>query len=99
MKPDVQLENGCLRVTGDIDPETVVAVRRLGETLIAQDSGELEVDLSRLGAAHSVVLSLLLCWARHARARQMSLVFTGASERLRSLAALSGLQHHLKGMA
>jgi phospholipid transport system transporter-binding protein len=99
VKPDVQLDNGCLRVAGDIDPQSVVAVRRLGETLMAKEAGELEVDLSGLGAAHSVVLSLLLCWVRYARAHQISLVFTGASERLRSLAALSGLQQHLTGLA
>lgn len=99
MKPDVRLDNGCLRVVGDIDPETVVTVRRHGEALIAKGSGELEVDLSGLGVAHSVVLSLLLCWARHARTCQRSLVFTGASERLRSLASLSGLRRHLQGLS
>lgn len=99
MNPDVQLDGGRLMVAGDIDSETVVALRRRGEALIAKAGSDLEVDLSGLGAAHSVVLSLLLCWQRHALAVRKSLVFTGASERLRSLAALSGLQHHLKGLA
>ena len=67
MKPDVRLSRTVIpAVTGDIDPETVVAVRKLGETLIAQDSGEpLTVDLSGLPPP-TVVLSMLLCWARHA---------------------------------
>jgi phospholipid transport system transporter-binding protein len=53
------------------------------------------VDLSGLGEVHSVVLSVLLCWIRFARARSRPLRVEGAGDRFQSLAALSGLEEPL----
>lgn len=88
-----------LRVTGDISPGNVCEIRNEGERLIAEKNQDVVVDLSGLGAAHSVVLSLLLCWLRLARSRNQSLSLEGAGDRLRSLARLSGLNQHLPGIA
>src|SRR5690554_7911588 len=56
-------------------------------------------DLSGLATAHSVVLSMLLCWHRLALEKQQSLTFQGASDRLLSLAALSNLEDQIPGFA
>ncbi|MCL7945202.1 STAS domain-containing protein [Marinobacter sp. ATCH36] len=93
----VTLDNDRLTVSGAIDPLAVVALRKEGETLILSSKADLTVDLTAMTTAHSVVLSLLLCWQRLARGRSQTLYFTGVSERLGSLAALSGLDEQLPG--
>lgn len=96
--PSLELTGDRLMVTGDITPENVGDIRSRGESLITGHSRDIVVDLSGLGAAHSVVLSLLLCWTRLARSRSQSLDVEGVGERLRSLAVLSGLDEHLPGL-
>ncbi|MFN2361577.1 MAG: lipid asymmetry maintenance protein MlaB [Marinobacter sp.] len=91
------LDDNRLTISGEIDPLTVVALRRQGESLIRGSSADLVVDLSAMTTAHSVVLSLLLCWQRLAQRRSQTLQFTGVGERLGSLAALSGLDGQLPG--
>lgn len=93
----VTLDDDRLTVSGPIDPLTVAALRKEGETLILGSKADLTVDLAAMSTAHSVVLSLLLCWQRLARGRSQTLHFTGVSERLGSLAALSGLDEQLPG--
>ena len=60
----VQLRDGALVVTGQVDADSVLALRARGEQLIRQAEADLVVDLSGLETAHSVVLSMLLCWRR-----------------------------------
>ncbi|MGM0773909.1 lipid asymmetry maintenance protein MlaB [Marinobacter sp.] len=91
------LDGDRLTISGDIDPLTVVALRKEGEALILGSKADLVVDLAAMTTAHSVVLSLLLCWQRLARGRSQSLEFTGVGQRLGSLAALSGLDGQLPG--
>ena len=97
--PRLTLMDNRLSVTGDITPDNAVAIRGEGERLIAAKNQEVVVDLSGLGAAHSVVLSLLLCWMRLARSRGQRLSFEGVDAQLGSLAALSGLGEHLPGLS
>ncbi|MEP1703937.1 MAG: STAS domain-containing protein, partial [Marinobacter sp.] len=82
--PEVSLDGNTLSVRGEIDPLSVVPVRREGEKSIQASKADLQVDLSAMGTAHSVVLSLLLCWQRFACARSQSLRFIGVSDRLNS---------------
>lgn len=93
----VTLNDDRLTVSGTVDPLTVVALRKQGEALIMASKADLAVDLADMSSAHSVVLSLLLCWQRLAQGRGQTLHFTGVSERLGSLAALSGLDEQLPG--
>ncbi|WP_297791834.1 STAS domain-containing protein [uncultured Marinobacter sp.] len=93
----VELSGDILKVSGSVDPLTVVSFRKQGEALIRSASGDLTVDLSAMETAHSVVLSLLLCWQRCAGEFGRSLSFTGVSARLYSLAALSNLEEQLTG--
>ncbi|MEQ9544718.1 MAG: STAS domain-containing protein [Marinobacter sp.] len=93
----VELSGDILKVSGSIDPLTVLSTRKQGEALIQSGSGNLTVDLSAMETAHSVALSLLLCWQRCAEEFGRSLLFTGVSARLYSLAALSNLEEQLPG--
>ena len=97
--PRLELVGDRLRVMGDIGPDNVCHIRNEGERLIAEENQNFVVDLSGLGAAHSVVLSLLLCWMRLARSRKQSFSLEGTGHRLRSLARLSGLNEHIPGLA
>jgi len=95
--PRVQLSDGALIVSGEITPDSVVSLRNEGEKLIRSVSGDLVIDLDGLVTAHSVVLSMLLCWQRLARQAGITLSFRGVSGRLASLAALSNLDDQLEG--
>ena len=99
--PLVQLEAGVLSVSGAIDAQNVAPVRAEGERLIktASDSsveGALAVELGGLATAHSVTLSMLLCWSRLAEKQGVTLSFRSAPDRLVSLAALSNLKDWLQ---
>lgn len=94
--PCVQQEAGVLRVSGAIDAHNVAPVRAEGEWLIKAANGNLAVALDGLSTAHSVILSMLLCWSRLAEKQGVSLSFTGAPDRLVSLAALSNLEDWLQ---
>lgn len=95
--PRVQLSDGALIVSGEVTPDTVVSLRNEGEKLIHSVSGDLVIDLDGLVTAHSVVLSMLLCWQRLAHQTGITLSFRGVSSRLASLAALSNLDDQLTG--
>jgi phospholipid transport system transporter-binding protein len=95
--PRVTLEGQMLAVSGEVDADSVVALRKEGERLISQAAGPLTVDLSALATAHSAVLSMLLCWQRLASRQSLSMHCRGASARLVSLAALSNLDDQIPG--
>lgn len=96
-EPQVQLSDGVLIVSGEVTADTVVGLRKQGEKLIRSVSADLVVDLDGLVTAHSVVLSMLLCWQRLAHQADITLSFRGVSGRLVSLAALSNLDDQLAG--
>lgn len=95
--PRVEMIDSALTVSGEVDVDSVVALREQGEKLLNTVSVDLVVDLGNLETAHSVVLSLLLCWQRLANRRGISISYRGVSERLASLAALSNLDDQLTG--
>ncbi|WP_372964285.1 lipid asymmetry maintenance protein MlaB [Marinobacter sp.] len=97
--PTVTLQGNVLNVAGEVDANSVVALRNQGEKLISGLQGSLTVDLTGLLTAHSVVLSMLMCWYRLGSSKQLSISFKGANERLRSLAALSNLDDQLPGFS
>jgi len=59
------------------------------------DKEDLLVDFSKVEAVDSAAVSMLLCWARAAEARQRSLRVTGLSDDLLSLANLYGVAEML----
>lgn len=94
--PGVELREQVLIVHGAVSATNVLPLRSQGEALIASADGDLVVDLQGLESAHSVVLSMLLCWHRLASGCGLSLSFRGANEGLLSLAALSNLEDWLQ---
>ena len=95
-EPGAELREQVLIVQGEVSATNVLPLRSQGEALIASAKGDLVVDLQGLESAHSVVLSMLLCWHRLASERGFSLSFRGANEGLLSLAALSNLEDWLQ---
>ena len=89
--PRVELRDSEMIVTGEVNASSVIALRRQGEQLISGIRDDLVVDVSGLETAHSVVLSMMLCWERLARKQGMGLSFRGINGRLASLASLSNL--------
>lgn len=98
-----QVEEGALALAGEVTAASAPALRARGEALIrsARESGRqtLTLDLAGLATASSIVLSLLLCWQRHARAQGLALTYTGTGDRLCALAGLGNLEPHLPGLA
>lgn len=92
-----QEADGGLTVCGQITADNVVALRSEGERWLSSLGREIEINLAGVENAHSILLSLLLCWQRAANARHQSLTYSGIGERLLSLCALSGLSQHLPG--
>jgi len=89
--PRVELRDSEMIVTGEVNAASVIALRQQGEQLISGIRDDLVVDVSGLETAHSVVLSMMLCWERLARKQGMGLSFRGINGRLASLASLSNL--------
>jgi len=98
-EPRVERTNDILAVTGEVNAESVVALRSKGEAVIRCAAVNLTVDLGGLVTAVSVVLSMLLCWQRLAASQGVVLTYQGVSERLLSLAALSHLDDQLPGFS
>lgn len=96
--PSIRQEaDSTLAVCGQITADNVVALRSEGEQWLGSLGREVEINLAGVENAHSILLSLLLCWQRAAKARNQNLIYSGISERLLSLCALSGLGQHLPG--
>ncbi|MCG7199077.1 STAS domain-containing protein [Marinobacter pelagius] len=93
--PRAELRDGEMIVTGEVDASSVLALRQQGEKLIGTVDDGLVVDISGLETAHSVVLSMMLCWERFARRQGVDLSFRGINGRLASLASLSNLSAQL----
>ncbi|WP_166264346.1 STAS domain-containing protein [Marinobacter caseinilyticus] len=86
-----------LALRGRVTADNAVSLRRDGEQKIASLGKVIEVDLSQVAEAHSILLSLLLCWQRAAHQQGKTITFTGAGDRLHALSALSGLDENLSG--
>jgi len=96
--PSIRQEaDSTLAVCGQVTADNVVALRSEGERWLGALGQEVGINLAGVENAHSIVLSLLLCWQRAANARNQTLIYSGISERLLSLCALSGLSQHLPG--
>ncbi|SFM89576.1 STAS domain-containing protein [Marinobacter pelagius] len=93
--PRAELRDGEMIVAGEVDASSVIDLRQQGETLISGIKDGLVVDVSGLETAHSVVLSMMLCWERLARKQGIDLSFRGINGRLASLASLSNLSAQL----
>ncbi|PCJ20202.1 MAG: NTP-binding protein [Gammaproteobacteria bacterium] len=84
-------------VVGDIDASSVVRAREEGEMLLRSVGQVCTVDLTGLGPANSVVMSMLLCWIRLASALSVELCIINETRRFSELCRVNGLDRILFG--
>jgi phospholipid transport system transporter-binding protein len=81
---------GCVRVEGPLDFDTVGPLVAAGEALLRRP-GALRIDLGGVSAANSAGLALLLEWLDIARSRRITLSYLHLPESLLRIAAFSNL--------
>ncbi len=84
-------ENGLLRLQGELDFVSVLAVREQLAERIAASRGDIMLDLSGLQRVNSVGLSLLLRVAEQAAEADRTLLLSGVPAGLQSIAQVCGL--------
>jgi phospholipid transport system transporter-binding protein len=75
--------NEVIRISGELTLDTVA--RRCDELASRLDGAPLTLDFSGVTAADSSSLTLLLCWLRQARQRQVGLTLTALPESMQQL--------------
>lgn len=85
-------DENTLVLKGEVNASNAVAIRKAGEGIISKLSVNAVIDLSAISSAGAVTLSLLLCWLRAAKSRNISIVFTKMPDKLFDMARVSGLE-------
>ena len=83
------------RLSGVIDFDNLVEIRRDGESRINEATETVRFDLSGLEKANSATVALLIAWFRAAEAQRKSIVFVEVAPELRNIIAFSGLEEVL----
>lgn len=100
MSASVQLDGQRLRLQGELDFVTAVALRDELERAIAASAGQSRtLDFSAVSQSNSVGLSLLLCAARTAGEHQVTLQIAGLPAGLISMANVCGLDDWLNTLS
>lgn len=86
---------GYLRVSGELNFDTVLGLRHKGEALIAAAPDTVEVDFSGVYASGSAAVSLMMCWLRAACNADKTIRFSGVPVLLERIIRVSGLSGHL----
>lgn len=84
---------GGFRLVGTLDFESVAALYRASDTLLARSP--VQLDLEGVERANSAALALLLQWRREAHHRRVELTLHHVPEEVRRLARLSGVEELL----
>ncbi|MEO4045764.1 STAS domain-containing protein [Pseudomonas sp. CAU 1711] len=85
-------ESGELLLSGVLDYRSGPRLREAGRKLIAANGASLVLDCSAVEKSSSVGLSLLLAFARDAKAAGKHLEVRGLPQDMREIAKVSGLQ-------
>lgn len=85
--------DGILQVTGDINFDTVVALREEGDRYIQKASADdiLTFDLSAAQYVDSSILPLLISWLRSGQSHQVQVGFSNVPSALQQIAKVCGL--------
>lgn len=86
---------GHLRVSGELNFDSVVMLREKGAALLKEADSKCEIDLSGVTRAGSAGVSLLLSWLRCAAAREIELVYSHLPADLLGVARVSGIDQFL----
>lgn len=79
-------------VKGDINFDSVIALRRQGVDAVRQASPVCRFDFSGVGSVNTMALSLILCWSRAAKQAGIELQLSHVPAALHAIAELSDLQ-------
>lgn len=90
MTARLSVEGETLRVEGRIDADNADAVCAEGERLLAGNRLS-RIDLAALASASTLVVAVLLRWARAAAARGQTLRLANVPDKCRAIIAVSGL--------
>lgn len=82
-------EGGGLSVSGQLTMASIGAT--FVEAMLPLEGKDWKIDLSRVEAADSAAVSLLLAWLRNAQRHDAKLTFINVPDNLRSLADLYGV--------
>lgn len=91
----LSLHNGRLLLGGAVHFENAEAVLLQGRTLMATLSGPLIIDMSDLQDGNSVLVAVLLQWARDAIRERRDLHIAHMPDKLRAIIRVSGLREVL----
>lgn len=91
-KVEVEVREGVLWVSGELDKTSVPCVARDGMAQLQQITGDVVVDLSSLVRADSSGLAMLVEWMRLARIANKSIRYRNIPSQLMDIARVSGLE-------
>ena len=86
-----QVSPGRVALEGCLDRRTVKPLRASFSSLLKTSGSHIDIDLANVGRSTSVGLSLLLCYAREAKAEGKTLAFLNTPKPLFEMARVSGL--------
>ena len=89
-KAKISCENGCVKVSGELNFATVVDLWNESLAYLDKES-ELKFDFAGVTQANSAALALLLEWVKLAKQRGKSISFYQLPEQLQSIAKVSGV--------
>ena len=93
---ELAIADNCLRISGELQSNSVPSLLRQGEAIISQHA-ELTIDLQAVTNSDSSGLALLLAWQRFANSREYKLHFVNLPEQLLNNARVSGVADLLNG--
>lgn len=92
MTAQIQLSEGMLRVSGELDAKTVPQLLSDSVGLFKQAGEQVNIDLADVSRADSSGLALLIDWMRTARQNQQQLTFRRLPTQLLEMARVSGIE-------
>jgi ABC-type transporter Mla MlaB component len=89
-RKSIEIIDGSLSVSGDLDFMTVMDVWQQSLPLLSQ-CDILKFDFSRVSHANSSALALLLEWLKYAKQAKKPIFFEQMSDHLKSIAVVAGI--------
>jgi len=92
MTAQIQLSDGIIRVSGELNAASVPTLLESAVDLFRQSGQQLTIDLSEVSRADSSGLALMIDWMRTARQQQKQLSFRRLPTQLLEMARVSGIE-------
>lgn len=92
MTAHIQLKEGIIRVSGDLNAVSVPKLLDATADLFRQSGQQVRIDLAKVTRADSSGLALLIDWMRTARRQHQQLSFRRLPAQLLDMARVSGIE-------